>query len=198
VILYLDASALVKRYIREPGTPEVAEALAGADVVGTSVISRVETAAALAKAIRVGTLTRQTAASALQVFRSEWPALVRVRATEVLVVRADELAWQLGLRGYGALHLASALTWQEGMGEEVTVATFDRQLWKAAGQRGLPAFPRDLPTMLAAWQKETPSPTFLEAQRKPLRCVEALCGQASNSAGVSQSFQEGLLPTAPQ
>jgi predicted nucleic acid-binding protein len=157
VILYLDASALVKRYIREPGTLEVAEALAGADIVGTSVISRVETAAALAKAICIGTLTRQAAASALQVFRGEWPALVRVQATEMLVVRADELAWQLGLRGYDALHLASALTWQEGMGEEVTVATFDRQLWQAAGQRGLTAFPHNLPAMLAVWQREMPS-----------------------------------------
>jgi hypothetical protein len=32
-----------------------------------------------------------------------------VQATEVLVARADELAWELGLRGYEAVHLASAL-----------------------------------------------------------------------------------------
>jgi len=50
--------------------------------------------------------------------------------------------------------MASALAWQEGMGEEVTVATFDRQLWQAAGQSGLTAFPRDLPAMLADWQAE--------------------------------------------
>lgn len=71
MILYLDASALVKRYISEPGSPEVAEAIAAAEVVRTSLISRAETAAALAKAVRVGTLTREEAASALQVFRSE-------------------------------------------------------------------------------------------------------------------------------
>ena len=119
----------------------MAEALTGAGVAGASVISRLEMAAALTKAIRLGTLTRQAAASALQVFRSEWPTLVRVQAMEILVARADELAWQLGLRGFDALHLASALTWQEGMGEEVTVATFERQLWQAAGQRRLTAFP---------------------------------------------------------
>ena len=44
MILYLDASALVKRYIAEPGTPELAEAIAAAEVVGTSIISRAETA----------------------------------------------------------------------------------------------------------------------------------------------------------
>ena len=153
MILYLDASALVKRYIAEPGASEVTGAIAAAEVVGTSLISRAEVSAALAKAVRVGTLTRQEAASALQVFRSEWPNLVRVQATEVLVTRADELAWELGLRGYDAMHLASALLWQEGMGERVTVATFDRQLWKAAEQRGMIPFPDDLPAMLDAWRQ---------------------------------------------
>lgn len=126
MILYLDASALVKRYIAELGTPEVAEAIAGAEVVGTSIISRAEIAAALNKAVRVGTLTRQAAASALQVFRSEWPNLVRVQATEMLVARADALAWELGLRGYDAVHLASALLWKDGMSDQVTIATFDQ------------------------------------------------------------------------
>ena len=96
MILYLDASALVKRYIAERGSRTVAEAVSEAEVVGTSLISRAETAAALAKAVRVGALTRDEAASALQVFRSEWPSFVRVQATEVLVARADELAWELG------------------------------------------------------------------------------------------------------
>ena len=148
MILYLDASALVKRYISEPGSREVAEAIAAAEVVGTSLISRAETAAALAKAVRVGTLTREEAASALQVFRSEWPSLVRVQATDVLLARAGELAWELGLRGYDAVYLASALVWQDGMGERVNVATFDRQLWEAAEERGLAAFPDDLSGML--------------------------------------------------
>lgn len=157
MILYLDASALVKRYIAEAGTSEVVEAIAKAEVVGTSVISRAETAAALAKAVRMGTLTREEAASALQVFRSEWANLVRVQATEMLIARADALAWELGLRGYDAVHLASALLWKDGMGKEVTMATFDQQLWEAASQRGLIPFPNDLPGMLAAWQKEVPS-----------------------------------------
>jgi predicted nucleic acid-binding protein len=150
MILYLDASALVKRYIAEQGTAEVAQAIAGAEVVGTSLVSRAETAAALAQAVRVGTLNQEEAASALQVFRSEWPNLVRVQATEMLVARADLLAWELGLRGCDAVHLASALLWQDGMSEPVVMATFDRRLWEAAQRRGLVPFPEDLPGVLAA------------------------------------------------
>jgi predicted nucleic acid-binding protein len=113
----------------------------------------VEIATALAKAVRVGTLTREAAASALQVFRSEWPNLVRVQATEMLIAQADALAWELGLRGYDAVHLASALLWQDSMSEQVTLATFDRQLWEATSQRGLIPFSEDLPGTLTAWQQ---------------------------------------------
>ena len=168
MILYLDASALVKRYIEEPGTPEVEEAIAEAEIVGTSIISRAETSAALAKAVRshgeaeaspvclsTKTLTPKQAESALQVFRNEWPNLVRIQATEYLLARADALAFQIGLRGYDAVHLASALLWNEGMAEDVTMATFDRQLWEAAVKLGLIPFPDDLPTMLDDWKKDS-------------------------------------------
>ncbi len=43
MILSLDASALVKRYVAEPGAREVAEVIAAAEAVDTSLISRAET-----------------------------------------------------------------------------------------------------------------------------------------------------------
>jgi predicted nucleic acid-binding protein len=52
------------------------------------------------------------------------------------VERAEALAWEHGLRGYDAVHLASALTWQESVGEQIVLATFDQQLWEAASERG--------------------------------------------------------------
>ena len=141
MILYLDASALVKRYVAEPGSPEVAEAIAQAEIVGTSIISRAETSAALSKAVRTRTLLREEALSALETFRREWPTLVRVQATEMIVSRADTLAWELGLRGYDAVHLASALLWKNAMNSEVILATFDRHLWQAAAESGLTPYP---------------------------------------------------------
>ncbi len=143
-MLYLDSSALVKRYVAEAGTAEVGQAIARADVVGTAVLSRAEVSAALAKAVRMNVLTDEEARGALQVFRSEWPDLLRVQVTEMLVARADALAWQHGLRGYDAVHLAGALLWQEAIGEVVTLATFDRWLWQAARQAGLAVLPDEL------------------------------------------------------
>lgn len=152
MILYLDTSALVKRYIFERGTAEVALAMREAAVSGTSMIARAEMAAAFAKAVRTNILSRDVAAAALGAFHGEWPRLVRVQITELLVAQADNLAWEFGLRGYDAVHLASALLWQQGLDSAVAFATFDLRLWDAANQRGLPVLPLDLPALVATWR----------------------------------------------
>ena len=151
MILYLDAGAAVKRYVTEPGTAKVQQAIEESSMVGTGLISRAEIAAALAKAARMGVLLPDEAEAALDAFRAEWPDFIRIQITEALVARADSLAWQHGLRGYDAVHLAAALTWQEGIGEPVTLTTFDRRLWESARQSGLLVFPDDLPATLVAW-----------------------------------------------
>jgi len=143
MILYLDASALVKRYVAEVGLVEVDRLIARADVAGTVAISRAEVAAALAKAVRVGMLVRDEAEAALQVFRTQWVDLVRLQLTEVILAQADALAWDYGLRGYDAVHLAAARFWQSSLGETVTLATYDRQLWQAGGAAGLVVWPED-------------------------------------------------------
>lgn len=154
MILYLDASALVKRYVAEPGSAEVSVAISQAQVTGTTLLSRAEVEASLAKAVRVHALTQEEASASLQVFRNEWPDLVRVQVTELVVARAGALAWDHGLRGYDAVHLAAASGWQDALGERVTLATFDRQLWTVAESVGLAAYPADLPTMLEMWKAE--------------------------------------------
>jgi predicted nucleic acid-binding protein len=144
VTIYIDASTLVKRYVAEEGSAEVGELIAQSPAIGTAITSRAEVAAALAKAVRVKLLTRSEAASALQVFSAEWENLIRLQVTEVLVSRAAALAWDHDLRGYDATHLAAALFWQDMLGEPVTVATYDRQLWEAARSAGLVAWPESL------------------------------------------------------
>ena len=156
MILYLDTSALVKRYVAERGTAEVRQLIASAQAVGTSVVARAEMPAALAKAVRTGTVAAAAGDAALEAFRAEWPTLVRVQATEALIARADAEAWQHQLRGYDAVHLASALVWQEGLGREVTFATYDVALWEAAARTGLVSFPQDL-TMRRRTGRDMPS-----------------------------------------
>jgi predicted nucleic acid-binding protein len=145
VIAYLDASALVKRYVVERSSRETIALSVAADMIATSIITRVEVAAAFAKAARIRLLTGERADSARQSFAADWPNLVRVPVTDALVERAETLAWDHGLRGYDAVQLASALSWQDSVGTEILLATFDRQLWEAAPKAGVMAWPDRLP-----------------------------------------------------
>ena len=61
------------------------------------------------------------------------------------MLRADELACRHGMRGYDAIHLACALLYRDGLGEPVTLATYDRLLWQAAQAEGLPVLPTTMP-----------------------------------------------------
>ncbi len=145
MIVYLDASALVKRYVAEAGSADVAATIGAARLLATAVISRAEVTAALAKAVRLGWATRKAATAGLADFDADWPDLIRLEVSEAVVARAAALAWQRSLRGYDAVHLASALHWQDALGEPVTVATYDRELWRGARASGLVPWPADLP-----------------------------------------------------
>ncbi len=63
---------------------------------------------------------------------------------EASISRADALESQHDLRGYDAVHLACVLILRESLGEEVSLATFDRQLWKASQNEGFTVLPEDL------------------------------------------------------
>ena len=144
MILYLDASALVKCYIAEDGTEEVQHAIGESSAVGTHLISRVEVSAALGKAARMKLLQEEEAALCLARFRRDWPDLIRLGVSEMLIGHADRLAWEHGLRGYDAVHLAAADLWQDALGEQVTFAVFDRKLWQAARNIGLLSYPKSV------------------------------------------------------
>jgi predicted nucleic acid-binding protein len=144
VIAYFDASALVKRYVTETRSAETIELSTRAEVVATSLVSRAEVAAAFARAVRSSLLSDDEARKAQRRFAADWSDFARLPLTDGLVARAETLAWDHALRGYDAVQLASALMWQESVGTDVVVATFDSQLWKAARQEGLSAWPADL------------------------------------------------------
>ena len=145
MIAYFDASALVKRHVDERGSRETLEFAARAEVVATSLVSRAEVAAALARAVRAKLLDAGDAREAQRAFAAQWPDIARIPVTEALVSRAETLAWEYGLRGSDAVQLASAVLFQESLGTPVRLATFDRQLWNAARGAGFEPWPEQAP-----------------------------------------------------
>lgn len=144
MILYLDTSALVKRYVIEAHSNDVNQLIEQADMVGSSVLARVEMAATLAKAARQNWVDPKEAENAWQDFLSHWQSYTRLSVTPATLERASRLAWENGLRGYDAMHLAAAVLWQEMMETPIILATFDRELWLAAPKTGLAVWPQNI------------------------------------------------------
>lgn len=128
-LVYLDASALVKLCVDEPGSSLAAALWDGADVVATSRIADVEVRAALAAGRRGGTLDGRAAEAALDRWDRLWPALHKVEVRPALTDRASQLTARHPLRGGDALHLASALTLRS---PDLVVAVWDPHLAAAA------------------------------------------------------------------
>jgi predicted nucleic acid-binding protein len=132
-MLYLDASALVKRYIEEAGSDLLIEAMDGARATSTCRIGFVETVRAIAMSGNSRDVKKM---------ESEWGLLDIVEVDQPLAERAAELAVSQRLRSLDALHLAAALSLS---GVEPTFATWDAHLHSAARDQGL----RTLPAALA-------------------------------------------------
>ena len=91
--------------------------------------------------MRLDALTRVAGRNAQRRFAGEWRDFIRIPVTEALVARADALAWEHGLRGYDAVQLASALAWQDAIGQPAVFTTFDQTLTNAAEASGMEAWP---------------------------------------------------------
>jgi predicted nucleic acid-binding protein len=141
MIVYTDTSALVKLFVTEEGSQATREMLLGASAMGTDLLTRAELGAALARGARRGLLSEKEAQEARRQVEAVWPTWAHIAVDENLVMRAESLAWEYRLRGYDAVHLASALTWQEYIEHQVVLATFARELWEAAQHAGLVAWP---------------------------------------------------------
>ena len=109
---YLDTSALVKCYALEAGTtwmnalrePDAGHTLYTVRLTGPELI------AALSRKARTGEVTSADAGRAGQAVRRDWPGrYVVVAVSEPIAEQAMDLAERHGLRGYDAVHLATAL-----------------------------------------------------------------------------------------
>jgi predicted nucleic acid-binding protein len=139
--LYLDTSALIKRYVEEPGSEDVLDWMDLAAMIGTALITRAEVGSAITRIARINNLNSQVSDKALDKFRFEWNNFNRLPINEELIARADFLACQHSLRGYDSVHLAASLIWQEALMLPVTLATYDQELASAGKKSGLKILP---------------------------------------------------------
>jgi predicted nucleic acid-binding protein len=139
--LYLDTSALVKLYVEEARSADVAAWTARAARVGTSAVAYAEARAALARRNRDGGLRDEALAGAVRDLDGDFSHAIAIPVTVELARRAGELAQAHALRGFDAIHLASAEALAALLAKPVVVAAFDDRLSAAARALGLATLP---------------------------------------------------------
>lgn len=137
MILYLDTSALVKLYVPEPDSALIQQSVDAAELSSTSRIAYVEARAAFARKRRERAVTPRDYQTIVQDFADDWETFFIVDVSDALTKRAAQLAERFALRGYDAIHLASAVIVGEQGNQPVRFACFDEKLSRAARRQGL-------------------------------------------------------------
>jgi predicted nucleic acid-binding protein len=135
-VRYFDASALAKRYVREPGSVRVRRLLAS-DAPATSRLSAVELGSALMRRGREGMLTDADRDRALAAIERDLEAMLVVELVPVIVDRAIGLLRGHVLRAGDAIQLASCLHLRDAFEADVTFVAFDERLVAAARKERL-------------------------------------------------------------
>jgi predicted nucleic acid-binding protein len=121
----------------EHGSELVAELWAMRHRAASSILSYSEGRAALAAARRAGRLSATRYTQAHDEFESLQAELLLIGVDPPLTRQAGQLADECALRGYDAVHLASALA----VGGVTTLITWDQDLRRAAAKRGCAVAP---------------------------------------------------------
>ncbi|MFI6576918.1 type II toxin-antitoxin system VapC family toxin [Nocardiopsis sp. NPDC050513] len=128
MICYFDTSAFVPLLIDEPGSPRCERLWEASDSVVSSRVLYAEAAAALAQAERMNRITASQYVSGRGMLADMWQEVNVLDVDQALVERAADLARDCGLRGYAAIHCASAERLKSG---EPVVACGGRRLLDA-------------------------------------------------------------------
>jgi len=130
--VFLDSSALAKRYVVEPGSDRVEQILLGASSLGVSVLCLPEVVSALCRRRRERMLSHAQYARAKRTLLEDIRDSSVVNITDRVAARATELLEQWPLRSSDSIHVASAAEWEA----ELFVSA-DERLCAAARAYGL-------------------------------------------------------------
>jgi uncharacterized protein len=128
VTLYVDTSALVRRYLHDRHRGVVVDAMAGDEAWCASALVRTETQLALHRAA----VSARQQAELWRSLRDEWEAFWVVPLDDRGLARAVEIGATYGVRIVDAIHLAAA----DRLPRPLRYLTFERQQIPAADALG--------------------------------------------------------------
>lgn len=116
MILYLDASGLIKLYVAEPGSGPVRQAVKGAAATYAVDASYLAVRTALVEGARTGLLTNKAAKHARDDFEADWQAIHVVVPDQALLRLAGDIAETHAVAASVALNTAAIQKIREQIG----------------------------------------------------------------------------------
>lgn len=132
MIIYCDSSALVKKYIEEENSQKVIEYLNQAESIVISVIGYAEICSAFYRKKYQKEIHSSQLTKILRALDNDWQAFVRVNVTEELNKMAKLLLSKHPLRGFDAIHLASAVLMHKKLEDKIYFLSYDQKQSQAA------------------------------------------------------------------
>ncbi len=132
-MIYLDSSALVKRYTEEVGTNFVQSILGTNELFATSKLTYPEILSALMRKVRSGEIEKKTFHRIVDKFDKDWDRLLVLDFHNDLLIIIKTLIENHPLKAADAIHLSSALWLKLSSKVDVTFVASDSNLLKAAG-----------------------------------------------------------------
>src|SRR5579863_8873374 len=149
-MLYLDASALAKRYFHEKGSDGIASRFESGETIFTSILSFAEIHSTIARKFREKEYGREEFSRLRDAFQNDWLFSLSVLELDLRAMVALPLILEnFPLRAGDAIHLSTAIGLKDGIqagvftgrtGETLEFGVADKRLAQAALQYGMKVF----------------------------------------------------------
>ena len=131
-MIYLDTSALVKRYIDEPGSEKVRLLMEQADFIVVSRLAHIETLSALIRRRKSLRLSDDDFERLLHDFRADWETFTSLEMNTDTLQPVDDVIKKHALRGADSIHLSATIFLRNAVKDKITFVASDTELLAAA------------------------------------------------------------------
>jgi predicted nucleic acid-binding protein len=136
-MIYLDSSALVKRYVEEDGSDKVQLLISETDIVFVCRLAYPETLSAITRRQRIGDISDRSFKRVKEQFKSDWEGMTIVEIRNETLQFVDVIIDRYALKGADSVHLSSALWLKRIMKSDIAFVASDVALLVAAQKEKL-------------------------------------------------------------
>jgi predicted nucleic acid-binding protein len=137
MIVYLDTSSLVKLYVEEVDSEKIRNVARNAAAISTAKIAYAEARSAFARKQKEDGFSLNVLRKIVEDLNRDWESCFVIEITDGLIRFAGDIAERYLLRGFDAIHLASAVHLKSKINSEIFFSSYDTRLNQSAEKEGM-------------------------------------------------------------